>query len=102
MHIPNPMGSFPLTLRDSNTSSPKPHELLLDYSDANLYFIDGFGEKKLVAQEIYDRIVASSMQNTTVEIYDEENNPNLVPLVSNRNPNHYYFIITEAIPSNTE
>lgn len=99
-HVPNPLGSFPLTLRDYNIKNPRRGELLLDYTTYDLYYINKHtGQMVAVAKDIYDRIMAAKLQNTTINIKDaDKQDPipgrnEIWPPVSERKYNNFYYIV---------
>ena len=54
MHVPNPLGGLPLILRDVNTTNPRRGELLFDYTNADLYYINKeTGKKTRLADSIF-------------------------------------------------
>lgn len=78
MHLPE-LGSYPLTLRDHDISNPRLGELLLDYTNYELYYVNrNTGEKVSMAQDIYQRILRARMQNTNFVRYDNTNHPSPV------------------------
>lgn len=82
MHLPT-LGSYPLTLRDFDINNPRRGELLLDYTNYELYYINrNTGERVSVAQDIYQRILRARMQNTNFVRY---NNTEHSSPVSNQN-----------------
>lgn len=73
MHIPSPLGSYPLTLRDFNVTNPRDGELLLDYENSDLYYINrSTHEKVRMADEIYRRILEAKLQNAKFIIYNKD------------------------------
>lgn len=73
MHIPSPLGSYPLTLRDYNVSNPRDGELLLDYENSDLYYINRADHTKVrMADEIYRRIIEAKLQNAKFIIYNKD------------------------------
>ena len=75
MHLPE-LGSYPLTLRDYEVNNPRPGELLLDYTNFELYYINrNTGERVSMAQDIYQRILNARMQNTNIVRYDNTEHP---------------------------
>ena len=99
-HVPNPLGSFPLTLRDYKIKNPRKGELLLDYTLYDLYYINKHtGEMVSVAKDIYDRIMAAKLQNNTIVISDaDKQDPipgrnEIWPPVNERKYNNFYYVI---------
>ena len=39
MHVPNPLGSYPLVLRSKDAVNPRNNELMYDYVSNDLYFV---------------------------------------------------------------
>jgi hypothetical protein len=73
MHIPSLFGSYPLTLRDYNVSTPRDGELLLDYENSDLYYINRANHKRVrMADDIYRRILEAKLQNAKFIIYDKD------------------------------
>lgn len=69
-HVPI-LGSFPLTLRDYNVMDPRRGELLINYANNELFFVKKEdGSIVSMARDIYDRIMASRVQNNEIVIYD--------------------------------
>lgn len=96
MHVPNPLGSYPLTLRNSNTSNPRRGELLFDYENYDIYYIDkNTGIKSNLAKDIYDKIIASKLENTHILLCqtDGEGTEDDLPYISDRKPNTFYYNI---------
>lgn len=78
MHLPE-LGSYPLTLRDFEVNNPRRGELLLDYTNFELYYINrNTGERVSMAQDIYQRILRARMQNTNIIRYDNTEHPSPV------------------------
>ena len=97
MHVPNPLGSYTLTLRSSDISNPRNGELLFDYTNYDIYYIDKeTGVKSNLAKDIYDKIIASKLANTYIQVCksdDEGTEPDL-PNINDRVPNTFYYTIT--------
>ena len=78
MHLPE-LGSYPLTLRDFEVNNPRRGELLLDYINYKLYYINRHtGERMSIAQDIYQKIIKAKLQNTNIAIYDNTSHPSPV------------------------
>ena len=78
MHLPE-LGSYPLTLRDFEVNNSRKGELLLDYTNYELYYINrNTGERVSMAQDIYQRILRAKMQNTNIIRYDNTEHPSPV------------------------
>lgn len=99
MHVPNPLGGIPLILRDVDTKNPRNGELLLDYENADLYYVNRkTGVKSKLADYIYKKIVESKLENSTIEIVHSDSpgaeveDPE-IPDVANRAMNTWYFNI---------
>ena len=50
MHVPNPLGSYPLVLRSKDAVNPRNNELMYDYVSNDLYFVNN-GKKDKLAKE---------------------------------------------------
>lgn len=75
MHLPE-LGSYPLTLRDYEVNNSRPGELLLDYTNFELYYINrNTGERISMAKDIYQRILRAKVQNTNIIRYDNTEHP---------------------------
>ena len=101
MHIPNPLGSYALILRDESVSNPRRGELLLDYENYDIYYINkDSAEKMNLAKIIYDKIIAAKLQNTHLQICKDPEisgeEPDL-PEIVDRDPNTFYYTILSRI-----
>lgn len=97
MHIPNPLGSYPLTLRSIDASNPRKGELLFDYENYDIYYIDKTtGVMTNLAKDIYDKIIAAKLENTFIQITqtDDEGEEIELPPISERKVNTFYYNIT--------
>lgn len=99
MHVPNPLGGIPLILRDTNTKNPRDGELLLDYNNADLYYVNKrTGLKSKLADSIYKKIIASKLENSTIEIVHSDSpevevEDPIIPDVTDRAMNTWYMNI---------
>lgn len=100
-HLPEKLGSFPLTFREYDVPDPKRGELLLNYDNNELYMVrKSDGQIISVARDIYNKILESRIQNNTVYIIDADKmspvpgKDELVPPISEREYNGFYYIIT--------
>jgi len=100
MHVPNPLGSYPLSLRSYDVPSPRKGELLLNYSNYYLYYCDRYTGKIIpIAENIYREILKAKVQNTVVKICDaDKQNPipprsEIWPPVSEREFHGAYIVI---------
>ena len=96
MHVPNPLGGIPLILRDINVTNPRRGELLLDYTKADLYYVNKESGKKIrLADSIYQQLVAAKLENTKIEIVHSDSSESatepVVPEVADRKPNTFYI-----------
>lgn len=92
MHIPNPLGGYPLVLRDSSEERCRKGELLYDYNNNDLYYVNKqSGEKNLLAKDIYNKIIATRLENSYIEIIDSSN-------LGERTMNHWFMNITKSSP----
>lgn len=98
MHVPNPLGGIPLILRDADTKNPRNGELLLDYTNADLYYVDRkTGVKSKLAESIYQKIIDSKLENAHIEIVssDSSGEEPTIPDVTDRVMNTWYMNITK-------
>lgn len=97
MHVPSSLGGYPLVLRDKDTTNTRVGELLYDYNKNDLYYINRQDKmKKSIAKDIYDKIIASRLENTYVEITQSDGKSEKeTPLLENRVMNHFYMNITK-------
>lgn len=107
-HVPKPLGSFPLVLRDYRIANPRKGELLLNYNDYELYYCNMNGNVISMAQEIYDKILSSKLQNTYIYIADaDKQNPipqsnEVWPRVDDRMYNGLYFVVRSRYKTTIE
>lgn len=101
MHVPNPLGSYPLVLRSENASGPRNNELMFDYTTNDLYFVES-GKPIKLARSIYDKIIKSKLENVTVNICksDKEGSEAAVPDISKRKMNNWYMNIQSRSTEN--
>jgi hypothetical protein len=94
MHVPKPLGGYPLVLRSNTASKPRNNELMLDYTTNDLYFVENGVPIKL-ARSIYDKIIKSKLENVTVNICksDKEGSEPTAPAVASRKMNNWYMNI---------
>lgn len=97
MHRPNPFGKYPLVLRDKNTILKRPGELLYDYNEDQIYYVDKHSsEMNNIAKLIYDKIIKAKLENTKIESVKESNqvpgDEDIVPDIQNRKFNTWYMI----------
>ena len=100
MHVPNPLGGLPLILRDVNTTNPRRGELLFDYTNADLYYINKeTGKKTRLADSIYQKIIASKLENSKIEVAHSDSHESAedpaIPEVADRRMNTWYMNITK-------
>ena len=100
MHVPNPLGGLPLILRDVNTTNPRRGELLFDYTNADLYYINKeTGKKTRLADSIYQKIIASKLENSRIEVAHSDSPESAedpaIPEVAYRRMNTWYMNITK-------
>ena len=90
MHVPKPLGGYPLVLRDKTTSKPIKNELMFDYTTNDLYFVENNKPVKL-ARSIYDKIIKSKLENVTVNICksDKEGSESVAPAIDQRKMNNW-------------
>ena len=99
MHVPNPLGRLPLTLRDSSIENPRKGELLLNYTNLDLIYTDKSGNKKRLAESIYQQIIAAKIENNKIIIShipeDTSTEEPVIPDVGDRTFNAWYMNITK-------
>lgn len=97
MHVPNPLGGYPLILRPIDAPNPRNGELLMDYENNDLIYVNrSTGNKNSIAMEIYKKIIASKLENTYIEICKNTGIPGEeieIPDVKDRKTNTMYFCI---------
>jgi len=98
MHVPNPLGSYPLVLRDYDVSGARRGEFLLDYKTYDLYYINrSSGERISVAEEIYQRILKAKLQNTKIVVADKDKeapwSEDPFPPIADRHFNTFYYVV---------
>ena len=106
--IPDPLGSYPMVLRDYQVEHPRLGELLLDYTNYDLYYVNRqSGELVSVAQDIYNRILMAKMQNTGFVVADADKQTpvppsnQIWPPVSDRQYNRFYYVVRSRAISGT-
>lgn len=94
MHVPNPLGSYPLVLRSKDSVNPRNNELMYDYVSNDLYFVNN-GKKDKLAKDIYDKIVKSKIENANIIVCksDDEGTESTAPDIKNREMNYWYINI---------
>ena len=100
MHVPNPLGGLPLILRDVNTTNPRMGELLFDYTNTDLYYINKeTGKKTRLADSIYQKIIASKLENSRIEVAHSDSHESAedpaISEVAYRRMNTWYMNITK-------
>lgn len=99
MHVPNPLGRLPLVLRDSSIENPRNGELLLNYTDLDLVYVDKSGNKKRLAESIYQQIISTKMENSKIIVShsadDTSTEEPVIPDVGDRTFNAWYMNITK-------
>ncbi len=101
MHVPKPLGGYPLVLRDETASKPRNNELMFDYTTNDLYFVENNNPVKL-ARSIYDKIIKSKLENVTVNICksDKEGSEPAAPAIDQRKMNNWYMNIQSRSTEN--
>ena len=101
MHVPKPLGGYPLVLRDKTASKPRNNELMFDYTTNALYFVENNNPVKL-ARSIYDKIIKSKLENVTVNICksDKEGSESVAPAIDQRKMNNWYMNIQSRSTEN--
>ena len=107
-HVPDPLGSYPMVLRDYMVPNARKGELLLDYDTYDLYYINyKTGAKIAMAQDIYDRIMMAKLQNTYFETCDADKETpvpgrnEIWPPVAERKYNRFYYVIRSRATNET-
>lgn len=98
MHVPNPMGSYPLVLRSKDAPSPRNGELMFDYITNDLYFVNN-GKVENAAKTIYDKIIRSKLENVKIQICkdDKTGSEANTPAVADRSMNNWYMNIQNRV-----
>lgn len=101
MHVPNPLGGVPLILRPSSVVNPLNGELLMDYENNDLLYVNKeTGKISSIAENIYKSIILANLANSTIKICKESGSSGEeeeLPDVSERDMNTWYFTITARI-----
>lgn len=100
-HVPNPLGSFPMVLRDvDKVKNPRRGELLLNYSDYELWYCKyNTGQVISMSRDIYERILISKLQNNQIIIADADKQTPVPgedeswPAISGRTINAFYYVV---------
>lgn len=94
MHVPNPLGSYPLILRSKDAVNPRNNELMYDYVSNDLYFINN-GKKGKLAKDIYDKMIKSKLENVNIVICksDKDGTESEIPDITKRGINYWYMNI---------
>jgi len=98
MHIPNPLGGYPLILRQDTITNARNGELLYNYEKNDLYYVNKItGNKSLLAKEIYDKLIAAKLENTYIKaVKDSESvgsKVDIIPDIPDRKVNTFYMNI---------
>lgn len=108
-HVPDPLGSYPMVLRDYMVPNARKGELLLNYENYDLYYVNyQTGVKISMAQDIYDRIMMAKLQNTYFNLCDaDKEDPvpgrnEIWPPVAERKYNQFYYVIRSRAANTTE
>ena len=101
MHVPNPLGGVPLILRPSSVVNPLNGELLMDYENNDLMYVNReTGKISSIAENIYKSIILANLANSTMNICKESGSSGEeeeLPDVSEPDMNTWYFTITPRI-----
>lgn len=99
MHVPNPLGRLPLVLRESTIENPRNGELLLNYTDLDLIYVDKSGNKKRLADTIYKQIIETKIENSKILIThtaeDTSTDEPVIPDIGDRKMNTWYMNINK-------
>ena len=100
MHKSDPLGGIPLILRDSDTPNPRKGELLCDYENDDLVYVNKqSGEKKSITEDIIETIIDEKIGESTINITknsdDIEGDEDIIPSIEDRKMNHWFFNILE-------
>ena len=99
MHKPK-LGTYPLTLRDTNIKVPKRGELLYDYTDSNvestIYYIDRETLEKInLFESSIISLKEANLENTDIIIVKDTNiiigDEPIIPDIEHRKFNSFYY-----------
>ena len=109
MHVPKPLGGYPLVLRDIDVTNPHIGELLLDYKTNDLYYVNKSKEVKSISKDIFDKLISVKLENPDIVIAKDKNDSpgvssdiQLIPPIDKRPMNSWYMNITKAEPINID
>lgn len=107
MQKPNPLGGYPLTLRNLSEIATRPGELLLDYTSNKIYYVNSLSNNKIdLCKDIYDRIIKYKLANTKTQICKESNtiqsDEEIIPSIGNRDFNTFYMNILQSVTISEE
>lgn len=99
-HVPEPLGSYPLILRDYTVTNPRRGELLLDYDTGTLYYCHyRTGRVISIADDIYGQLLITKVQNAHFEVSDADKEAPYYgatwPPISDRKFNTFYLVVTD-------
>lgn len=99
MHIPNPLGSYPLSLREHDIANPRVGELMLNYENYDLYYNHPTDGLVSISRMIYKRIIAAKLENTYIQITHSDDYPHaeepVLPDIADRKVNTFYINIID-------
>lgn len=109
-HVPNPLGSFPMVLRDVDTvENPRRGELLLDYTNYELYYVRyNTGEIVSMSRDIYERILDARLQNNQFVIADADKQTPVPgedeswPYIPGRRFNAFFYVVRSRSTSTAD
>ena len=109
-HLPERFGTYPLVLRDYRVDNLQLGEILMDYSNFELYYVQrDTGELVSIARVIYDYILKLRTENTFVDVIDADklDPPQITlddeyPKIQDRKYNHLYYIVKRRIEQSVD
>ena len=103
MQVPNPLGGYPLTLREDRITEGRLGELLFDYTENKIYYIDLHDGTHIdIAKSIYDKIIVARLENNKIFINKESDivssEEDIIPEPKDRPFNSWYMNIYHSTP----
>ena len=97
MHVPNPLGGYPLVLRSKDVTSKRAGELLYDYVEDKIYYVDRHSQEvNDIAKLIYDKIIKTKLENSKIQAVRESDNVSgdeeVAPEIADRKFNTWYMV----------
>lgn len=96
MHVPNPLGGYPLVLRTPSRDESRYGELLFEYTENKIYYRNKeTGEIVDIAKSIYEKIIGKKAENNKIYPVKESStivsDQPVIPDPDNRKFNSWYF-----------